>query len=511
MRKWILWTVVAYIMILMLTRNISFGDGDYRLAIGELDTEFNSGGSTPGIVVHHNAAGGNGDDGGLSIYVDNNGKIYVTGFSFNGRNKDMVIWRYNSNGTLDTTFNGTGIVVHDNAAGKNKVLSVANENRPKTNKKSIIEEGLSLGKKFEKSLPTKPLDPTMIEPISGDDEGNSIYVDSRGKIYVAGYSYNGKSRTKDMTIWRYNSDGSLDTTFDGDGIVVYNSAAGDDEGKSIYVDSEGKIYVTGYSYNGRNKDMTIWKLNNDGSLDGLTFAIGGVKTYDPAFATGTIGDDEGNSIYVDSEGKIYVTGKGQNDRGNTDMVIWKLNNDGYWDTSFFGRGVVVYDSHAGDDEGNSIYVDSRRRIYVTGYSYNGRNDDMVIWRYNSDGRIDSAFGGGLGRVVHHNAAGGNGNDRGMSIYVDERGEKIYVTGYSWAPPSSYRRYGNTDMVIWRYNKNGVLDTTFGEGVGFVYYNGAGDDPWDGGNSIYVDSTGKIYVTGSSFNGSNSDMVIWKYR
>jgi|GEM_PF-6369329 len=64
MGKWILFLVVAYIMILMLTRNISFGDGEYRLAIGELDTEFNSGGSTPGIVVHYNAAGGNGSDGG---------------------------------------------------------------------------------------------------------------------------------------------------------------------------------------------------------------------------------------------------------------------------------------------------------------------------------------------------------------------------------------------------------------------------------------------------------------
>jgi uncharacterized delta-60 repeat protein len=507
-------------MILILTRNISFGDGDYRLAIGELDTEFNSGSSTPGIVVHHNAAGGNSDDFGGSIYVDNNGKIYVTGFSRNSSgNYDMVIWRYNRDGTLDTTFNGTGIVVHDNAAGKNKVPSVAmgntaDENIPKTNKKSIIEKEFLPGKKFEKSLPNKVLDSTMLEPISGDDMGKSIYVDSIGKIYVTGYSFNGRSRNKDMTIWRYNSDGSLDTTFDVDGIVVYNSASGDDEGNSIYVDSEGKIYVTGYSYNGRNNDMTIWKLNNDGTLDRLTFAIGGVKTYDPAFATGTIGDDEGNSIYVDNNGKIYVTGKGTNVRGNTDMVIWRINNDGTWDTSFFGRGVVVYDS-GGYDEGKSIYVDSRRRIYVTGSSYNGRDDDMVIWRYNSDGRIDRAFGGGLGYVLHNNAAGGNDDDVGGPIYVDERGDKIYVTGYSAAPPSSYRSYGSHDMVIWRYNKNGVLDTTFGEGLGFVvHHSAAGGNFHDYGCSIYVDSAGKVYVTGLSYNASrnrNADMVIWKYR
>jgi uncharacterized delta-60 repeat protein len=477
MRKWILWIVVAYIMILMLTRNISFGDGYYRLAIGELDTEFNRG-STPGIVVHHNAAGGNYEDAGLSIYVDNNGKIYVTGYSFNGRNKDMVIWRYNSDGTLDTTFNGTGIVVHDNAAGKNKVPRVADENRPKTNKKSIIEEGLSLGKKFEKSLPTKPLDPTMLEPISGDDVGKSIYVDSSGKIYVTGYSWNSRGGNTEMVFWRYNRDGSLDKTFDGDGIVVYDiyAYAVEDVGNSIYVDSEGKIYVTGYSYNGRNKDMTIWKYNSDGSLD-TSFDGRGRVVSDVRY------DDEGKSIYVDSRGNIYVTGYIWSDSGREDMAIWKYNRNGTLDTTF-GGGFVVHNSVASvnsSDIGNSIYVDSRGKIYVTGHSVKVegpvgygviRDSDMVIWRFNSDGRIDRAFGGGLGYVVHHNAAGGNGNDVGGSIYVDERGDKIYVIGYSGAPPISPRSYGNFDMVIWRYNTNGVLDRTFGEGLGFVVHHGA---------------------------------------
>jgi uncharacterized delta-60 repeat protein len=197
------------------------------------------------------------------------------------------------------------------------------------------------------------------------------------------------------------------------------------------------------------------------------------------------------------------------------MVIWKFNSDGTLDTTF-GGGFVVHNNAAGgnrDDVGNSIYVDSRGRIYVTGHSVNSRNADMVIWRYNSDGRIDRAFGGGLGYVVHHNAAGGNSHDKGKSIYVDERGDKIYVTGYSMAPFSNptWIVY-NYDMVIWRYNSNGTLDTTFGEGLGFVCHNSAaGGNTDDVGNSIYVDSTGKVYVTGYSFNGRNNDMVIWKYR
>ena len=67
---------------------------------------------------------------------------------------------------------------------------------------------------------------------------------------------------------------------------------------------------------------------------------------------------------------------------------------------------------------------------------------MVIWRYNEEGKLDKTFGDG-GIVVDHNAAGGKGDDKGISIYVDNKG-RIYVTGYS------VNKNGDKDMVIWRY-------------------------------------------------------------
>jgi uncharacterized delta-60 repeat protein len=156
MRKWILWMVVVSIMISMMTgcNNSSSNLSGYSPATGVLDTTFDG----DGIVVHNNAAGGNSYDGGDSIYVDSNGKIYVTGYSINSSgnqdNEDMVIWRYNSDGSLDKTFGNGGIVVHNNAAGGNDY-----------------------------------------------DYGYSIYVDGNGKIYVTGSSYNGKNA--DMVIWKY--------------------------------------------------------------------------------------------------------------------------------------------------------------------------------------------------------------------------------------------------------------------------------------------------------------------
>jgi uncharacterized delta-60 repeat protein len=457
MKKWILWIIVVSIMILMVSgyNKSSSNLSGYILAKGVLDTSFNG----KGIVVHHNADGGNRNDVGYSIYVDSNGKIYVTGYSQNANNYDMVIWRYNSNGTLDTSFGNGGIVVHHNAAGGNNW-----------------------------------------------DAGTSIYVDSNGKIYVTGWSRN-SSGNDDMVIWRYNSNGTLDTSFGNGGIVVHHNAAGGnwhDVGYSIYVDSNGKIYVTGYSWNSnRDSDMVIWRYNSNGTLD-TSFGRKGIVVHNNA--AGGNSNDVGRSIYVDSAGKIYVTGFSWNGR-DFDMVIWRYNSNGKLDTSFGNGGIVVHHNAAGGnafDIGESIYVDSSGKIYVTGSSRDRSNNyDMVIWRYNSNGKLDTSFGNG-GIVVHHNAAGGNAFDEGESIYVDSNG-KIYVTGSS-------RNRNDLDMVIWRYNSNGKLDTSFGDGGIVVHHNAAGGNSDDEGYSIYVDSNGKIYVTGYSKNrNDNYDMVIWKYK
>ena len=200
----------------ILVTGWSWGSSNYDMVIwrynsnGTLDTSFNS----IGYVTHNNAAGGN--DAGRSIAIDSYGRILVDGYSDNGSNYDMAIWRYNSNGTLDTSFNGTGYATHNNAAGGN-----------------------------------------------GGDSGSSITIDSYGRILVAGNSSNGSNY--DMAIWRYNSNGTLDTSFNSAGYIIHNSAAGgngDDQGHSITIDSYSRILVAGYSYNGSNDDMAIWRLYN---------------------------------------------------------------------------------------------------------------------------------------------------------------------------------------------------------------------------------------------------------
>jgi uncharacterized delta-60 repeat protein len=412
-----------------------------------------------GYVVHAGAAGGNAGDQADSIVLDSKERILATGRSANSSNADMAIWRYNADGTLDTGFNGTGFAVHDGAAGGN-----------------------------------------------GDDQGYSLVLDSKGRILVAGSSTNTMAN-RDMAIWRYTPNGTLDTTFDVTGYVAHGNAAGgngNDEGTSIALDASGRILVAGASVNATgNVDMAIWRYNEDGTPDN-TFDGKGYTVHDGA--AGGYDYDVGASVVLDGGGRILVAGASAN-AANPDMCIWRYNEDGTLDTTFGGTGYVVHNGAAGGnstDFGYSMALDGWGRILVTGVSANSAlNGDMVIWRYNPDGTLDRTFDG-TGFVVHHGAAGGNSDDIGFAIALDAGG-RIVVTGWST------NAAGDWDMVVWRYNPNGTLDTTF-NGTGYVVHNdAAGGNENDSGHSVVLDSLGRILVGGKSRGFGNDDMAIWRYR
>ncbi|MCZ6691787.1 MAG: SBBP repeat-containing protein [Planctomycetota bacterium] len=421
-----------------------------------LDMSFGGG----GFIVHDDAAGGSGDDVGRAIAVDSLGRILVAGSSDGGvTDFDMVVWRLNDDGSLDTTFNGQGWVVHDNAAGGG----------------------------FE-------------------DSGEDIALDSSGRILVAGYSWGGVCGY-DMVIWRFNSDGTLDTTFNGLGWVVHDSAAGgadSDSGHGLALDASGRIVVAGRSRNAiLDDDMVVWRFNDDGSLD-TTFNGLGWVVHDSA--AGGAGNDTGLAITLDSAGKILVAGNSSSGL-DLDSVIWRFNDDGTFDATFNGQGWVVHDGAAGgtgDDTSQAIALDATGRIVVAGQSRNAiLDDDMAIWRYNPDGTLDPALNG-LGWLFHHDAAGGGGVDAAEGTAVDGSG-RILATGFSKSAVSS------NDMVIWRYNPDGTLDLTFGIGGVLVHNDAAGGDRKDRGFDITLDASDRILVTGLSKNPLNHDMVVWRVR
>jgi uncharacterized delta-60 repeat protein len=485
-------------------------------ADGTLDTTF----GVNGFVVHGNAAGGFGDDSGKAIALDPSGRIVVAGRSRNrGGDSDMVIWRYNADGSPDTTFGTNGIVLYGGFIGTDLLASgnaIALDSSGR-----IVVAGNSVNffnpvGKSDMVIWRYNADGTRDTTFGangivahnnaaggfGDDSGNAIALDSSGRIIVAGRSQNAAGGN-DMVIWRYNADGTPDTAFGTNGIAVYNNAAGGTgtAANVIVLDSSGRIVVAGISWNRTlNYDMMIWRYNADGTPD-TTFGTNGIVMY----AAGGIGDDYGNAIALDSSGRIVAAGKSLNAAGNSDMVIWRYNADGTPDTTFDADGIVHPYAAGGsaDDSGNAIALDSSGRILVTGMSENAEgNGDMVICRYNADGTLDTTFGAN-GIVVHNNAAGGNGVDSGNAIVLDSSG-RIVVAGSSW------NGTGGHDMAIWRYNADGTPDPTFGTNVIVASGNTAGLSYF--GSAIALDLNGRIVVVGHSmYLFVRGDMVIWRYN
>jgi len=213
-------------------------------AVGDLDTSFDTDGKLTTAI-------GASYDVGRSVALQSDGKIVVAGYSeIPGNGNDFAIVRYNTDGSLDTSFDTDG--------------------------KLTTAIGAS------------------------DDYANSIALQSDGKIVVAGDTYNGGNYH--FAVVRYNTDGSLDTSFDTDGKLTTAIGASYDSGQSVALQSNGKIVVAGYTYNGSNYDFAVVRYNANGSLD-TSFDTDGKLTT----AIGA-SDDISQSIALQSDGKIVVAG-----------------------------------------------------------------------------------------------------------------------------------------------------------------------------------------------------------
>jgi uncharacterized delta-60 repeat protein len=301
-------------------------------------------------------------DYGYSVTVQPDGKSLVGGYSWTGSSYDFVVTRYNTDGSLDTTFGGgDGVATID------------------------IDSG-------------------------GNDLGYSLTVQPDGKILFAGAGYNGVDR--DFALTRLNGDGSMDTSFGGgDGIVTTDIAADNDLGKSVVLQPDGKIVVAGFSRVGVNNNFAVIRYNSDGSLDTSFDGDGIVTTAVPIFSSHI--DD----VALQADGKIVVIGDAQDGSGS-DFAVVRYNTDGSLDTSFGGTGIVIT-AVGTTSSPQSIVVQADGKILAGGSTYNGTDYDFAVVRYNTDGTLDTSFGGGDGIAT---IALGSGDDSAYDMVVQPDGK-----------------------------------------------------------------------------------------
>ena len=385
-----------------------------------------------------------GSDFGSSIVLQSDGKIIVAGESSGGGDGGFAVVRYNADGSLDTTFDGDGKVSTD---------------------------------------------------FGGLEYATSAALQSDGKIVVAGYNGISSSGGGDFAVVRYNTNGSLDTTFDGDGRVT-TDLGGWDKAESVKIESDGKIVIAGYTgiSSSGGGDYAVVRYNSNGTLDTSFGANGNGKVINNV---GT--EDYVHSLIVQSDHKIVVIGEsGISSSGGSDFALVRYNADGSLDTTFGVGGKVTTDFRFGDFVGGAA-IQPDGKIVVVGASYYladmavSGGQDFVIVRYNSNGTLDTSFDFD-GKIVAD--FGGSDSAHGVTLQSDG---KIVVTG-STSPAGGS---GSGEVIVVRYNTNGTLDTTFsGDGI---IKTAVGDE--SEGKSVVVQSDGKILVAGASASNGNPDFLL----
>ena len=466
--KTILFAICIYLPVASLAQA-----GSLDLSLGD------SGIVTTNIIRISKNSGGN------ATAIQSDGKILVAGYhegtkcdpnSGNSSDNDILLVRYNTNGSLDATFGNDGIVSTD--IGSN---DAANAIAIQSDGKIVVSGTSGLVRYNTNGI----LDTTFGTGgiVTGRGRpGRSIAIQSDDKIMVVFERYEERPPPLPPIITnelvRFTINGSLDTTFGESGIVTTNTTFGgiaDEEGGYIAIQSDGKIVVAGTD--------NLRRYTNTGTLD-TTFGNGGMAT--------TAKNIYATCIAIQKDGKIVVGGVSQNSSKN-DFALVRYNTNGSLDSTFGNAGIMTT-SIGISSVVYSIAIQSNGKIVMGGYSFSYKDTVQVfaLVRYTSNGSLDNTFGNG-GIVT---LATSSTYSIVQSVAIQSDG-KIIAVGTIFPNTINLDRYfyNNGKMCLVRFTTNGSLDNNFG--IITTTFGGKKTCLDDRGNATAIQSDGKIIVAGTS--------------
>lgn len=263
---------------------------------------------------------------------------------------------------------------------------------------------------------------------------------------------------------RYNSDGSPDTTFgSGTGRTRFQFGGFYNYVEDVVLQPDGKIVIAGCycQEDFGDYNLALARLNSDGSLD-ASFGVNGVVTRPDIVGPA-------NSVAIQTDGKIVVAGRAG---FYLDWLVLRFNSNGSQDPTFI-TGVNVLSPGHGDP--NSVAIQADGKIVAGGGSY--------IVRYNANGSLDSTFDGD----------GVLATPIGLPVAIQTDGKIVAVGG------------SGRNFKVVRYNPNGSLDTTFDGIVPALI------DVYVENSSIAIRSDGKLVVSSTSDNGLNDDFSLLRFN
>ena len=404
----------------------AYGNYDFGVtrlnADGSLDTTFGTNGKKTisfdlGGVDAENTLSLN-QDVATCVAIQADGKIVIGGYAQrNGTgNFDFAVVRLNTDGALDTTFSSDG--------------------------KAVIAFDYGGG---------------------GDDRATGIAIQSDGKIVLVGYTQKAALGDNDIALARLRTDGSLDTSFTGDGrkFIGFNAdGTADDRGAAVAIQSNGAIVVVGYAQASGtgNDDFAIARVTSNGTLD-RSFSSDGKKTI--AFNLGGTGNDRATSVALQSDGKIVVAGSASSTQGDGDFAVARIKSNGSMDKTFSGDGrkTIAFNLGASlEDQATGVAIQADGSIVLGGLAQVSATGDFdfAATRLNSVGELDTSFSTDGKKTIPFNM-GGSDNDVANGIVLQPDG-KIVLFGHSLRSDPA-----NTDFAVARLDTEGQLDTSFGTG------------------------------------------------
>jgi uncharacterized delta-60 repeat protein len=342
---------------------VTGNSGDFALArynpSGSLDTTFSGDGKQTTDF------GGTNGDKALAVALQSDGKIVVVGRAGLGSSSSWALARYNPNGSLDPTFSGDGkqTTAHGQGSRANAVALQADG--------KIVAVGTGVSEWIiARYNPNGSLDPTFsgdgiqTTPFGAQNIANGVAVQSDGKLVAVG----SESVHLDFALARYNANGSLDTSFSGDGKQT-TDFGGYNEAKAVTLQGN-KIVAVGAGLVGFNTgDFAVARYNPNGSLD-PTFSGDGKQT------TNFGGDDVANDVAVQADGRIVLAGVATGGATGNDFALARYNTNGSLDTSFAGGG-RKRTNFGGTDSANGVALQGDGRIVAAGSG----NADFALARY----------------------------------------------------------------------------------------------------------------------------------
>jgi uncharacterized delta-60 repeat protein len=394
----------------------------------------------------------NWDAGILSTEIQSDGKIVVCGYRSSLTStlpSDTIIGRYNPDGSVDTAFGTNGFIIITN----------------------LFVDGAA---------------------------SKLLLIQSDGKIVVTGSrSVNANFGNLDFYTYRFNTNGTLDTTFGANGIVITDINTSQDEATTVIAQPDGKLVVAGIYLSVGDHYFCAVRYNTDGSLD-TAFGTNGKAIFGslaPGYEINTM------DALIDTDGKILFGL--QNFIFNVDynFALVRLNSDGTLDTSFGTNGITI------TDFGNQDRLTSIQKInnnyYAFGFSSYSNGAKMALAKYDEQGILESTFGTNGKILLHRNAT---------AVYdfiADTKvvGNKILCAGYGDNDNQSVSF--NADGLLIQFNLDGSIDTTFNTiGYTMIDFVNNGNDFLP---TMEIQADGKLIAAGYTTIASYDNFAIARYN